>query len=454
MAHFGIAMGAPAHTTKNLTADTIRERLVTIQLLEELDIPGIGMCLAFAKGSPYLEEPAARMKARLITEGILLSALKTWGRNLGLGSYDKFEIRDQESRQPRVGTFEWDMAAPSYLGGLARWSADTKPKPGFVVFDVLLDRVIQVSDIRPFIHKCVSLRSLKNVAGAIQFFVADKYSPDALSLAKRFGVAPATPTSLFGEEVAAALIALSATLTSAAKTAIDPEKFAELFSKLGKIEGAVNTLRGAFFEFIVADLVRKSLHATVKMNVICRYEEKAAEVDVRGIIEDQAVYFIECKGNLPGSFVADEEIEKWLTRRIPIVRKHALEQSDFRNLALHFELWTTGELTAMSRSRIESFTRQLRPNTFTVRIRLAPEIEQIAKATKDQALAKVLRQHFLAHPLANTDRSNEQENLGTLREVLSPSVTLLTEDAVKGRPPRSPDEPILRIEGTAAAAPG
>lgn len=59
----------------------------------------------------------AKMRARLQTEQVLLLAIKAWARNLGMVSYDKVALRDEDSngKQPKVGTFAWDLTAPSYL---------------------------------------------------------------------------------------------------------------------------------------------------------------------------------------------------------------------------------------------------------------------------------------------------------------------------------------------------
>ncbi|WP_051889011.1 nuclease-related domain-containing protein [Caballeronia sordidicola] len=405
--HFSIAAGAPLEQTRQLAADTIRARLVEAKLLEELDVPGVGTCVAFARGAEYLEQPAARMKARLITEAILLSALKSWARELGLGSYEKFEVRDEGTRQPRVSTFEWDITAPSYLGGLANWAADAKPKPGFVVFDVFLGGVLTEAGLEPFIHKCLTLRSLKKVGRCIQFFVAERYTPEALRLARKHGVVPATPASLFGDELAAALTELIATMTNAAQATIDPEKFTTFFTKLGKIEGAVSRLRGALFEFVVADIVRKKFHARVKLNDIYRQNGKdVAEIDVRGVVDEQCVYFIECKGYMPGRLVDDDEIEKWLTKRIPLVRQRALEHPEWRNLKLRFELWTTGELSESAKARIAEAQRSIRATAYVVEVRQAKQIEQLARETNDVSLIGVLQQHFLKSPLADVDKKS------------------------------------------------
>lgn len=134
--HFIIACGAPLAQKRQMSSTAILDRLVQAKLLEELDVPGIGLCVAVAKGAAHLEEPIVAMEARLITEDIVLKAVKTWARNLGLGSYGLFALRDGAD-MPKVGTFAWDLTAPSYLGPLVDWVGG-KPKQGFIVCDILL----------------------------------------------------------------------------------------------------------------------------------------------------------------------------------------------------------------------------------------------------------------------------------------------------------------------------
>lgn len=44
------------------------------------------------------------------------------------------------------------------------------------------------------------------------------------------------------------------------------------------------------------------------------------------------------QGLLPGRQLPDSEIEAWLTKRIPSVRSQTLENSEFKNIKLTFEL--------------------------------------------------------------------------------------------------------------------
>lgn len=406
--HFGIACGAPFSRARQVGTDELRKRLVDVRLLEELDVPGVGPCIAFAKNLEHLVRPAEEMRARLIVEKVLLSNVKEWARRLNLGAYESFVERDEGHSPPHVGTFFWDMTAPSYLGGLATWAKDTKPVNGFLVFDILLNGEVDAKSLMPFVHKCVTLRTLKKVPRCMQFFIAERYSYEAFAQARTYGIVPATPASLFGEDVARALLDLATLLKSAASTAVDPVKFAELFDRLGKVEGAAGTLRGALFEFVAAEIVRKSLRPTrLTLNKVFRESSKdAAEVDVLAELENDRVHFIECKGKLPGVFVANSDIEAWLTRRVPYLYKFARQRHpEWNNLALYFELWTTGEISAEALRMIEERQSSVSSTRYTIVIRRADELRQMAHETGDVPLREVLSQHFLRHPLAEPSAS-------------------------------------------------
>ena len=152
-----------------------------------------------------------------------------------------------------------DLTAPSYLSFMIRKKKDGSINPGFVVCDVLLGKAVDIHALRPFLNKCRTIRSLRNISSCMQIFVADGYSPDAFNLAKKQGVIPATTENLFGSEIGASLGELLSVLSTAAQHSVDPNEFDRLFSKLSKIEGTSIQLRGALFEFIAADVARKTI---------------------------------------------------------------------------------------------------------------------------------------------------------------------------------------------------
>jgi hypothetical protein len=403
--HFAAAAGTSSGQ-RQIPGDEVVKRLVDADLLQIVEMPGLGPCVAFARGEPYLDDRFPEVRARLIAERVLLQSIQEWAAKLGFGSFHSFKLRASETDSaPAVGQFIWDLSAPSFLGPLANWSDPGKPKPGFLVVDVLLTEVVGVADISPFLYKCTSLRQFRGVGRCMQFFVANRYSQEALNQIRRAGIVPATPEALFGTEVAKALLTLLRTLSEAADRAIDPLLFSELFERLGKAEGAAGTLRGALFEYVVADVVRQTEPpADITMNRIYREGGKdVAEVDVLLVLKNRYVRFIECKGILPGNLLSDEEVEKWLNKRIPVVLAQTRKDNVLSKLELRFELWVTGELTAEANSMIAAAQVRAELKGYSIRVFYASDLDQQVSLVKDPSLRKVVDQHFLHAPMAFPD---------------------------------------------------
>lgn len=395
--HFKIACGAPIAQKKHISANTVLERLVSANVLVTETIPGLGRCVmtkpsfeAIASGD---EDLIANARARLIAEGILLDSIREWLRRLALASYNSVKVRSSDNMAgPKVGTFTWDLTAPSYVVGLTTRQKDSV-KPGLVVCDVLLNEEALSSHVEPFIYKVKSLQALRNVGRAMFIFVAQRYDAEAFRALRTAGVVPATPESLFGKEIAEAFRDLIGTLTKAAMGSLDPVKFDDLFNKLGKLEGAAGNMRGTLFEFLVAEIVRKKSPAQVQLNKVYIGEDGTAEVDVCELKEGIIARMIECKGMAPGALVDDEEIGLWLTKRITRVRQHLLKQG-WKTPKPCFELWTSGTLSDAAIKRIDK-TRKANAAKYDLRVVGPVELLAAVKAVNDPPLQKVLEQHFL-----------------------------------------------------------
>lgn len=399
-AHFYIASGSPLEQKKHISASVIIERLVEAGLIHRIEVSEIGNCLSLSKEAEYLELPIADMRARLIVERIMLAAVKDWARNLALGSYDKFELRATNiDKLPRVGTFAWDLAAPSYLSPLVGWTTKGKIKQGFLVCDMLLGGELSESGFQPFAKKCDGLRSLKNVGNCLQIFIADRYSQKALDCARKKGIVPATPQSLFGRDVALALTNLIDILGHAAKNVADPEKLQSIFDQLGKFEGAKHLVQGILFEYVVADIQRKSVAGgEIEMNREFKEHGKTlAEVDVIVEIPKKSVKFIECKGFAGVIQLSDEEVKKWL-ECIQVVRRHARQHSDWKNLDLEFELWNTGKISGEGLKMISDFVTG---NKCKVSYVNSTNIKKTAKELNDPTISKILGQHYFSSSFLN-----------------------------------------------------
>lgn len=405
-AHFPIACGAPLRQTRHLSPETLFKRLHQAGLVGNYDVPGVGPCVALLQGDGRYDGAAPRIRARMITENILLQAIRDWLKCLGLASFDKVALRGEGADLPKIGTFAWDLTAPSYVGPMVEWGVAGKPKPGFVACDVLLGSEISEDGLAPFVHKCETLRHLKNVGRCLQIFVAERYSGNAFKLAKQSGIVPATPDSLFGTEVAEALGKLTQVLIQAAAFAIDPKVFNEVFLRLSKIEGATSNLRGALFEFIVAAVVRHDFSQDVRMNEILVHPDGAkVEIDVLARDGYLKVLFAEAKGYPPFATVPDSEVEKWLTKTVPLASRIARERADLRNLEQRFEFWTTGKLSPEAAAMVEKAKQEIRPAKYTVAYLDAAAVRSRTRDTGDKELFSTLETHFLNHPMATAERA-------------------------------------------------
>lgn len=432
--HFHIACGAPKAQKGHVSASGTLERLQAAKLVSSFEAVGIGPCVQLAQAFEQPEHVLAAMRARIRTEDILLTAVKDWARNLGIVSYNSVALRDEGGEQPRVATFHWDLVGPSYLDALIEYGKDSKKKPGFLVCDVLLNPEVDVQALQPFLRKCQTLRSLKNVGRCIHIFVANRFSKDAYGLAKEKGIIPATTSSLFGEDIARALKDLVDLLSSVYPKENAVEKVDEVFKRLSQIEGTATNLRGALFEFVVAEAVRlSSPYTSITLNQTMRDENgQKAEVDVLVYHQYKSVRFIECKGYKPGGTVPDEMVERWLKNRVPLIRKIALAKPEWQNLRLEFEFWTSGRVSDEARKMITEAAQQT--HRYGIHLVDRDELEQRVADTNNTSLKDTVEQHFIGHALERAEREADrkaQTAAAKKQNATSPSPTAAEQISVK-----------------------
>lgn len=391
---FPIVCGAPLRQQRHLSPDTIYNRLSDAKLLSKVTVPGVGECVALVQHEEHYSSGADLMRARLVTEDILLTAVKDWLRKLGIASYGQVALRGDEV-PPKVGTFAWDLSAPCYLGHMVRKGADGEVKPGFVTCDVYLGDDMTELGVAPFIRKCLMLRSLRNVGPCMQILVANRFRRDAFHLLKRHGIIPATPKSLFGEDVAQALTQLTSVLDKAARSVIDPAQFDELFSKLGKIEGAATQLRGTLFEYLAADLARKTLAPDVSLNRIFKVPGKEAEADVVAVRPHQAITLIECKGYSPRATIPDTLFKRWLEHNVPTCYAALKQHPDWKSLPITFEFWATAPLTDEAMALFAKAKATIKPTRYAIELKLGPDLQRAVKKTNDPSLITAFEKHFV-----------------------------------------------------------
>jgi hypothetical protein len=410
--HFLVACGAPVAQKGHVSAKSLTERLVKATLIKEVVIAGgeTYVVRTDCEGLVTNGQLLAELKGRLIAERIALIAVRDWARNLGLVSYDAVATREDlgSTSAPRVASFEWDLAGPSYLFPM-RGYEDEKIKPGFLVCDIALCGRISEDQIGAFIKKCVSIRSLPRVGKCLQVFVAHAYSREAFARLKTEGIIPASTESLFGHDVAKALKQLCGVLVNTAKLVENPEALEKIFNDLSRIEGAASTLRGSLFELAVAQIAQWTFPGyLMEMNKIVRDSIGAsAEIDIFFYKRNHELVFIECKGIHPMSTVDDAEVKKWLDVRISVIRAFVKSHSEWSKLTQRYEMWTSGRFSELAIAMV--CEKQAQSPKLTIEIRDADYVLSQAKASNDQGLIRTYTQHFVNHPMQEFTQKKERE---------------------------------------------
>ncbi|WP_231717409.1 hypothetical protein [Vibrio coralliirubri] len=404
--HFLISCGSPLRQQKHIPPQKIIDRLEVHEIVSITLIEGIGKCVMLTEHEQELDYIVPDLKARLIAENILLNAVANWAKNLGLVSYNMIKTRDSKE-QPIVSTTVWDLAGPSYLAPLIQHSKDdaTKPKPGFFACDILLGNSLSPDGLQPFLRKCNTLKSLKNVGRCMPMFIAEDYYSEAFQQAKAVGIIPATPESLFGSDVAKGLRSLLLTLKDAAMAiTIEPAKFNQLFESLGKIEGAAGNLRGALFEYFTASVVENTYNTDrTRLNFTCKTSDaRKAESDVVAELRNGEILFIECKGHQPLGTVLHEEVERWLYHRVPTLRKYALEHTEWKSKKLSFALWTTGQFSEESLELLKTVSEQTRK--YNLDYLDAVQIKEVVNNCNDKEILRTYLKYFYDHPLKKIEK--------------------------------------------------
>lgn len=410
---FDIICGAPALQKKQLSTQTVLERLTSIRLFSTCMIEDVEY-VRFEPRTPIDVRPFTELKARRLAETIMLLAVRDWARKLGVASYNTIALRDEASTQPRIGTTHWDLAGPSYLLPLATRQAEEKTKPGFFVCDVVAGAELSKSAVEAFVHKYQLLASFKKIGRLMPLLLADRYAEDAFAYGRSQGIIVATPETLFGSEVARAITSLMTTLTKAAAMAVErPELVGELFAKLGSIEGAAGNLRGALFEMLVGHCVQQIDAGSIDIGKLVMDPDsgKQADIDVCRVKGNQEVWCYECKGYQPTEEIAEAMVSHWLTDRVPLMHRALRREVRFQNCAIHFEFWTSGRFSAEAERRLNSAKQTT--TRYAIGFRDGAEVRRYIAQVRPTAVAKMFDEHFFQHAIAKSERRGAAQSSPT-----------------------------------------
>ncbi len=396
--HFEAAAGSPVKQKGQVSAVTVLERLCSVELLTKMEVEGIGECILL--GGEGMDSAAlARMRARILTESVLLDAIRSWAGKMNLASPKATRIRD-DAPAPQFATCRFDLCGPCYLRPI-RGRAGEKVTPGFFVADVVVGSQLDTTAVAGFLRKCTLLGNLRKASPFLPMLIADGFTVEALRDCRSAGVIATRPETLFGHDVAVALGDLLQTLSNAAAiAAANPDRIDDLFRRLSGIEGAAGNLRGALFEMIVAHIVRATNGGSIDIGTLVRSPKTGdrAEIDVR-LVREKQLYTYECKGYQPSTVVKREEVEQWLTKRIPTINAAHRAEERFSDSAMHHEFWTSGSFHPEALQLLNK--AKATTTKYVIDWKDGSAVREYAKEVKSPGIRKMLDEHYFKHDLSD-----------------------------------------------------
>lgn len=325
-----------ANLKGHINVMSLIKKMNDINILHEYDEDHFRLNPVIAEKS----EPNFRhFKAIQLSKELVLHQFETWSKNIGLVSFN------QTARNQQVAGFQFSFAAPSYVNGLVQTNK-TKPKPGFVVADILLGNTTNSSSVDFFIRKIEIIRASNPTTKLFPAIIVDGIHIDALNKLKSLGVIIASVSDLFGKQYSELLKNLINTVTNAgAILKTNPESFIQLMEQIEKLAtGKTNNLRGDLFELAVGYYYAKECQSLdVGKKFRATSSQKFRDIDVLAVYENE-VRMVECKGyNYP---IDEEYVKTYLTEIVPDMREWALDV--YPNKKMIFEIWSTGGFTEES----------------------------------------------------------------------------------------------------------
>lgn len=387
---FSTATGSPTRPAKgHLLHEEVEKKLISLQLISIEDGPDGREVVHYDRHEFFQECRVVRT-----LENAALQSVKDWLIKLGLASPGRLITRIEGN--PEFGQFTWDFSSPCYLTCIRReQTGELQPKAGFIVGDIILDRQVSLSDLKPFLSKWDTLLCQKRKERLQPVFVADEFSLDALRELRKRGCLLAFPSVVLGVQASLILKELLSTMKNATKIIADGEgdQALKIFQKLNELTGASLNLRGALLEFMAALHFKHEGYGVDVRESVKLSDGRGTDIDVMASKNGRLVC-VECKGKMPGNLVGSEEIQSWLTRGL-VATKEWLKQHHSSKLC-RFEFWAPSgydkEAKKLIRQTIRAHKKQ--PIAFL-------DSGQIVEALKESSGSKVagsFTEHFIKVP--------------------------------------------------------
>ncbi|MGI3166019.1 hypothetical protein [Pseudooceanicola sp. 200-1SW] len=395
--YFSVVSGAPRNRKNQLSPDRILERLIAVKALVITEFSET----CFVELNPFLgiSQGLNRLRAEEIAEDVALHGLHEWAKRIGIGSYDRFNIRGG-AQEAEVSGVSWDMSAPSYIRPLMSVH-NGKASPGFFVCDLNLYETLTDDAALAFVRKCDLAAAPQKSRPIMPMIVAQVFSADALSTLKSKGILAVTLRNLFGVELADALRSLVLLLSDfGARAAANPEHVRTVMKTLTRITGSADNLRGALFELVVGCLVKdvEGGYLETGRRATDLESGRKAEIDVLLNLPDgRGLLVVECKAKTPSSKVSLRDVQRWYGDRAPLINSIFSEDSRRDGKPIRFELWTNGAFVDSAR---DWFAQQRHEHEgYTTSIVDGEELKRYSLQATNSSLRDTLNEHYFRSPL-------------------------------------------------------
>lgn len=327
-----------------------------------------------------------RAKGIDVAKNFLLIQFNDWARKIGFSSYNTSKFHSE------FGKYQFNYVSPSYVGSLAKYSSGKKIVPGFVVADILIGNTVTENEVTFFIDKVKALKFQRNVANFLPFLIVESMDTKALNLLKAEGVIIGFVNELFGSKYKELLNSLISLVTNAgAILKKNPEAYLDLITKLNKlVDGKTNNLRGDLFELAVGyyqGQICNSIDIGKKIN----HDGEQREIDVFGL-QANTVIISECKGY--NYKVDKDEIEDWLGKNIPVIRKWILDQPSISERQIKFEFWSTGGFTDEAKDLLRSKKVSISKTKYEIFYYDLNDMIAMSKDINSKKFTQILREYY------------------------------------------------------------
>lgn len=290
-------------------------------------------------------------------ENIFLPIIKAWLINLGFSSLNTLAIRD-ENKIPTCGQFAWDIVGPCYTLGI-RTEMNNTVQNGFVIGDILLDRVIKLEDLNPFFYKIESLKNQKKMRPILPLFIADSFDPSALEKLRKNGIIVAMPKTILGGDASNLLKSLINFIEKASENIKHkPMEIFDILTRINKIEGAALNLRSVVFDFMLARIYSvQGFNCSFRKKIYTEIGQ--AEIDVLAE-RDNEIICIEGKAVAPKNEVKKSDIEDWSNKGLPVIIRWLKRQDNLSGKKKTILFCTSTQFSSDSTDLIDKIQRDQR----------------------------------------------------------------------------------------------